>query len=42
MSYVDSELAKDETRELPDEGLLSREGVHQHVEYANLVREHGK
>jgi hypothetical protein len=30
--YVTSELAKDEARELPDEELRSREGVHQPVE----------
>ena len=32
VSHVASELAKDETRELPDEELRSREGVHQPVE----------
>lgn len=39
MSYVASELAKDETRELPDEELRSGEGVHQPVE-DEIERQH--
>ena len=38
-SHVASELAKDEARELPDEELRSREGVHRPVE-DKIERQH--